>query len=170
MHRMFLALGMVVSTLSVTDALAQTTRIEKYYDNWKVECRDNEERKNCGLVYALLNRETKRVVFSWTLVPDADADDRHKAVVLTPMGVLLPEGITVTFPESDPVKLSYRTCTARGCVAEVTMSEQWIRALSSQETLTVRYKSVGGRDLQHEVNLAQFAPAYEFYTAEAANR
>jgi invasion protein IalB len=147
-------------------AEAQTTRIEKYYDNWKIECRDNDQGKRCGIVYALLNRESKQVVFSWTIVPDDENTEMQKAIVRTPLGVLLPAGLTVTFPGSNPLTIDFRTCGQRGCLSEIPLTDQWVKALRSQEMMTVSYKSANENDLQHEVNLEQFGDAFDFYLAE----
>jgi invasion protein IalB len=165
-----IATASIIMIFSLTGmvAKAQTTKLEKYYDNWKVDCRDNTENKNCAMIYSLLNKKTKKIVFSWTIIPDSKTKKGNKAIVRTPYGILIPSGIMVAFPGGTPVKLNYRTCRRGGCISEITITDDWLKALRSQKNMTVSYKSNSGKDLQHKIELAKFNDAYEFYNAELA--
>ena len=164
----FALVGLVAFTsgFSVNDADAATTRLEKFFDNWKVECRDDEKTKNCALVFALLEKKSKRVVFSWTVSKDTEAKNLDMALIRTPTGVLLPDGVSVSFAGSEAVSVPFKTCGPRGCIAELKLDDQWLKALGSQETMSIAYKSVRGQDINHEITLKTFSEAYAFYKSE----
>ena len=154
----------------IASAEAATTRVEKYFSNWKVECRDDEVNKSCALIYALLTRDTKRTVFSWTVIPDRENEGRNNVIVFTPFNVELANGISVRFSDSDPIVLTYKTCGSRGCVAEFALSDSWTKALTSQETMSVTFSPIRGNERNIEVNLTGFGDALDFYNSEMANR
>lgn len=155
---------------AVSAAQAATTRIEKFFNNWKVECRDDEVNKSCALVYALVNRDNKRTVFSWTIIPDRANPEQNSVVVFTPFNVDLPKGVSVRFANGEPIALVYKTCGSRGCVSEFTLTDSWSKALTSQEKMTVSYTPIRGNGRDVEVDLAGFDDALAFYTSEMQNR
>lgn len=162
--------AMALAGLTMSGAAdAQTTRLQKSFDNWRVDCRDDGKTKSCGLAYALVSSKTKKLVFSWTVVPKDTPGGPNKAVIRTPTGVLLADGVSVVFPGAKPLTISYLTCISQGCLAELDLTDQWTKALSSQATMTINYKSVRGTPLQHEVKLDKFADAFDFYLSQVAD-
>ena len=164
-----LAAAPIMLFSGVVSANAQTTKVEKFYDNWKVECRDDGKSKRCFMNYALLNPQNRNIVFSWTIVPDRDNAGQDKAIIRTPTGVLLPEGLSVSFASGSPVKAAYRTCRRNRCLSEFPLTNDWMSALGSQNEMTVKYKTERGRDISRKITLQKFSEAYEFYRSEKGN-
>jgi invasion protein IalB len=166
-----LAVGLGVLGLILSGSAAEAasaTRIQKSFNNWRVDCAevDNKSRR-CALQYSLVNKKNKQVVFSWSVIPKTkEATSPPQAVIRTPTGVALGDGISVVFAGAEPIKVQYKTCGARGCIAEVDFSDAWVKAFGSKPTVTVNYKAVGGTPIKHDVDLKNFQEAYAFYTTQ----
>ncbi|WP_395685450.1 invasion associated locus B family protein [Aestuariivirga sp.] len=161
-----LSLGMVAIVAAVSDADA-TTRIEKTFSGWKVECVEADDGKSsCGLQYALATKKDKAIFFSWSILRDARNPDSNKVILRTPTGVLLQKGIDVGFEGAEPVKVNYLTCGPRSCVAEFDFTDKWAEALASNEKIEVNYVAANGKPLKHQISLKQFSEAFEFYNGQ----
>jgi invasion protein IalB len=80
--------------------------------------------------------------------------------------VALSDGISVVFAGAEPIKVQYKTCGARGCIAEVDFSDAWVKAFGSKPTVTVNYKAVSGTPIKHDLDLKNFQEAYAFYNSQ----
>ena len=147
---------------------ASTTRIQKSFNNWRVDCAEVDNKsKRCALTYSLVSKKTKQIVFSWVVVPkNKDTVTPTQAVIRTPTGVALSDGISVVFAGGEPIKIQYKTCGAKGCIAEVDFSDAWVKAMGSKPTVTVNYKAVTGTPIKHDVDLKNFQEAYAFYNSQ----
>jgi len=166
MRKSMIAALALAGLMMTAPAHAQTTRIEKSFDNWRVDCQDDGKTKKCGMIYALVSRKTKKIVFSWSVVPKPDTSGINKAIIRTPTGVKLADGVTIVFPGAKPLNIAYATCVSQGCLAELDLSAQWTKALSSQAKMTINYNSFRGTPLQHEVKLDKFKEAFDFYLSQ----
>jgi invasion protein IalB len=144
------------------------TRLQKTFGPWRVDCTepDGKSAKSCTLRFALVNTESKRVVFSWTVARKDKQSAANKVIVRTPTGVLLPDGVSIAFAGTEPVKVSYLTCGPNACFAEFDFSDQWVKAFAGKPSVSVSYKAVNGTPLRHEIDLKDFAAGLAFFTAQ----
>ncbi len=168
-----LAAAAAIAAMAVlVPASDAATRLQKTFGNWQVDCteRDANAPKVCSLQFALVNKNDKQVVFSWTVVRKDAESESNKVVVRTPTGVLLADGVSIGFEGTEPVKVNYYTCGPRFCFAEFDFSDQWAKALSSKEKVVVSYKAVNGTPLKHEIDLKQFPEGLAFYAAQLSGK
>lgn len=152
--------------IAAAEAGEAQTRIQKRFDQWQVDCNEAEKAKQCGIVFALVNSQNKeQLIFAWSIVPATEGEG-HKAVIRTQTGTLLPEGISVQFGGSEPVRIQYKFCGPRFCFAEVGFSSSWEKAFLTHPSFTVSYKAATGTPLKHEVGLKQFSEAFAYYSEE----
>jgi invasion protein IalB len=169
MNKLGVPLGLLALVLasSGAQAAASATRIQKSFANWRVDCAEGEKTRRCALQYSLVNKKTKQVVFSWVVVPKGkEQSSPPQAVIRTPVGVALSDGISVVFAGAEPIKVQFKTCGTRGCVAEVDFSDAWVKAFGSKPTVTVNYKAVTGAPIKHDLDLKNFQEAYAYYTQQ----
>jgi invasion protein IalB len=169
MNKLAVGLGVLGLLLSGSAAeAASATRIQKSFNNWRVDCAEIENKsKRCALQYSLVSKKSKKVVFSWSVVPKTkEATSPPQAIIRTPPGVALSDGISVVFGGAEPIKVQYKTCGTRGCIAEVDFSDAWVKAFGSKPTVTVNYKAINGTPIKHDLDLKNFQEAYAFYTTQ----
>lgn len=144
------------------------TRVQKTFGAWQVDCTERENvKKSCVLQYSLVAKKNKRPVFSWTILRRGkDGGVLDKAVLRTPVGVLLQDGVSVGFEGAEQVKINYVTCGPRACVAEFDFTDDWFNALVTKKKVVVNYKAANEKPIKHEIDLSQFNAAFDFYTAQ----
>jgi invasion protein IalB len=157
-------LAAAIFTLLVTGVQAQT-RIEKKFDAWMVACQEAET-KSCALSQTLSDAKTQRTVLA--LVVAKGLEGRTRAVVRTPTGVLLPEGLTLTANGIDPVKAIFRFCGPRACTADFQLDDAWLGILREQAEITVGFKSMAGEPFNIKVSLKGFAAAYDYFVEQTS--
>jgi invasion protein IalB len=149
----------------VSGASAQT-KTQKTFGQWSVDCTESDKGAvKCGLRLALINKKTKGVVFGWTIVPGKE-EGASNALLQTPTGVLLQEGVRIQFPDAEPLTIAYRICGPRYCFAEFDFTKRWLANFTAQKSLSVMFKNGKGQELKYPVNLERFSEAYEFYTLQ----
>jgi invasion protein IalB len=161
-------MGLGVFLLGSAAEAASATRIQKSFNNWRVDCAEVENKsRRCALQYSLVSKKNKQVVFSWSVIPkNKEGTSPPQAIIRTPTGVALSDGISVVFAGGEPIKVQYKTCGARGCIAEVDFSDAWVKAFGSKPTVTVNYKAVTGTPIKHDLDLKNFQEAYAFYVQQ----
>lgn len=148
-----------------TGAIA-ATKTQKTFGPWSVDCKESDKGAiSCGLRFALINKKNKAVIFSWTVVPGKE-EGANNALLQTPTGVLLTDGIRIQFPDAAPISIPYRICGPRFCFAEFDFAASWLANLTSQKSATVMFTGGKGQELKYPVNLERFGEAYEFYTLQ----
>lgn len=147
------------------------TRTQKSFSGWEVDCTEKDDgKKVCALQYSLLNQKNRQPVFSWTIVKGDKDGAPNKAVIRTPNGVLLADGVNIGFEGADPVKINYLTCGPRACVAEFDFTDQWSKALSGNEKVGVSLKSANQKPIKFDIVLKQFSDAYTYFKAQLGQK
>ena len=164
---MGISLGLLGLRAGANAQAASSTRIQKTFNNWRVDCAEVDNKSRCALQYSLVNKKNKQVVFSWMVMPkNKDNPSPPQAVIRTPTGVALSDGISVVFAGAEPIKVQYKTCGTSGCIAEVDFSDAWVKAFGSKPTVTVNYKAVSGTPIKHDLDLKNFQEAYAYYVQQ----
>ncbi len=83
----------LVPFLTIASAGEAQTRIEKTFSDWLVTCQETEVTKTCLMSQTLTDSASKQMALVW--VVNKGADGSTKAMVHTPLGVLLPEGLKI---------------------------------------------------------------------------
>lgn len=162
-----IAAAMAAAWAAAAPDAQAVTRVQRTFGPWQVDCTERDNgKKNCVLQYALVAKKDKRPVFSWSIVRRGKDAAGDRAVIRTPTGVLLANGVNVGFEGADPVKINYVTCGPRACLAEFDFTDDWLNALESKKKVLVSYNAANDKPIKHEIELAQFKAAFEFYTAQ----
>ncbi len=147
------------------------TRTQKSFGGWQVDCNQPDGGKEaCVLQYSLVNKKDRRPIFSWAIAKGDKDGDVNKAVVRTPTGVLLSEGVNIGFEGADPVKINYLTCGPQACVAEFDFTAQWSKALSGNDKVVVNLKAANQKPVKFEIDLKQFSDAYAYFNSQIGGK
>lgn len=162
--------ALAVGSLAVSGLAAQAdTRVQKSFGGWQVDCNEQDSgQKGCALQYALVNKKNRQPIFSWTILKGTKDGDPNKAVIRTPNGVLLSEGVNIGFEGADPVKIAYFTCGPTACVAQFDFTDQWSKALGGNDKVVVNLKAANEKPVKFEIDLKQFNDAYAYFKTQIA--
>ena len=140
------------------------------FGDWALIC-ENEtvETRQCQIVQSVQRRKAK-LMFQ-TAIGFVDGHDLPTMFLTSPLGILIPPGITVDFGSKDPdLAAPIQKCDEGGCLAVVSLEADQIKRLSKAPSAEIIFFASAGRSFKVPLNLKSFAEAYDALTKEHINR
>lgn len=128
--------------------------------DWVVRCLEPQagQPKRCEMVQVLSDRNSQREVLVM-VVGYVDQKSQPQAVFVLPLGILLPQGLTLKVDQGAPKTIGFRHCEPQGCIAPWQMTEVELNALRAGTTLTVSVSDHGGKPVDLPISLKGFTAA-----------
>jgi len=142
------------------------TRLERNFDDWLVSCQEAQPRNVCVLSQTLRQAKTSQVVLSWRVARTGEGGD--VVTILTPTGVSVRDGVTISVAGTDGLVATYNVCGPRACTADFPLDESWREALRRETEFTIAFKPASGDPLTFKSSLKGFAAAYDYYAEQSA--
>ncbi|MGI9482121.1 MAG: invasion associated locus B family protein [Hyphomicrobiales bacterium] len=141
-----------------TDAKPKVER--EVHADWIVECITPQQQKRvCYMIQVHQVIETKKTIFQVLILKQRNAVG-YSAVVLAPLGVLLPKGLVVSAKGANPLGVAFNNCGQRGCVARFNLSPELQGAFKSGASANFRMVNAGsGKPVAFTVSLSGFSAA-----------
>lgn len=125
------------------DNLASVSKPEtvRPFGKWNLVCRvDVADSSRCVLRQEVKWEGTSDMALSAELrLHAADQKIVPRLRLISPLGVLLEEGILLSLEGVTPIQVPFVSCTAQGCAANIDMAQDIVDAFAVQENLDVRY-------------------------------
>ena len=114
---------MIIAGTNIAHAQSSPKTVKKYGD-WALSCRqlkaDGPER--CVLFQDILWQTGGKRILNVSITRTAK-DKPFVAAVATPLGILLPAGLTLNIDEKELVRFPLRLCNINGCRGQFPLSE-----------------------------------------------
>jgi invasion protein IalB len=129
------------------------------YGDWIVDCRLLEGQKQCLLMQAQGNSQTKQRVFEIQL--RTPKDGKTEGTILMPFGLKLDNGAILSLDDKDLGQgLHFSTCTPQGCLLPVSFQTATTDAMKKGKMLTVASLNLNtGEVVAFKISLEGFAAA-----------
>jgi invasion protein IalB len=133
--------------------------INETYGDWVVDCRVIEGQKQCLIVQAQINNQTRQRMFEIQLRAPKDA--KTEGTVLMPFGLKLDSGAIVTLDDKDIGQpLRFSTCTPQGCLLPVSFAAATVDSMKKSKTLSIASLNISnGEVVAFKISLEGFAHA-----------
>lgn len=124
-------LGAMLMTAISMPAQAQGT-VKGEYGDWQMSCDTppGASAEQCAIIQNVLAEDQPNVGLSVIVLRTADKEARLLRV-LAPLGVLLPNGLGLNIDGTDMGRVAFVRCLPNGCIAEVELDDDIIKALST---------------------------------------
>jgi invasion protein IalB len=126
------AAAIVFASLAVAlpAALAQGV-VKAQYGDWQMSCDTppGASFEQCAIIQNVSAEDQPNVGLSVIVLKTADQQARLLRV-LAPLGVLLPNGLGLNIDGKDIGRVAFVRCLPNGCVAEVVLDDDLLKALS----------------------------------------
>jgi len=147
---------------------AAVTRTTKTFGKWTVTCNDNDQgARNCALTQSLSSAAAanapQRMVFALTV---AGTKDKPRLIGVVPIGVSLPDGLTLNFGDGQPLALAYNVCAPRVCIANAALDAKVLAALKGSTKVLANYVLANKKLIQVNVDTASFGDAYAYLASQ----
>lgn len=162
MRRMHVVL-LIVLFGSFSVQAAETRRDD--FGDWGFVCSKAEEagsRESCNLFQtALLNAgqdgdESQPQRLLLTRIGYLGETERPLLLVTAPLGILLPQGISVTVGEGEPVRFAVQRCDAGGCLGFTAMTDELLEAFRKGSKAQVTFHDAQRRAINVPLSLKGF--------------
>jgi len=120
---------------------------------WELRCRKDTAKACFGILEA---KDAKRgqIVLAW--VVGRNGKGELGMTIQTPGGVLLSRGIEVVLGEGKPVKFVYESCSQRGCLASMPLTDDFVTQAKGAEKAKLTIVALSGKATTFNIPLAGF--------------
>lgn len=171
----FLTLVVVAGGLIATPVLAQPTGeakpavpppvTTKTFDDWLVRCPTAPQPMPCDAVQLLLEPKSKQRVLSVSVAYD-QVKALHVVRIILPLGVWLPNGVTVQAGAVKIDKVAVRRCEPFGCIVEGFLDAKLREAMRKGGDAKIVVYDQNRKPLDLKFSLKGFAAAEDHMTTE----
>lgn len=113
---------------------------------------------DCSIEQRLVLSGTGQLLAAVTI--RIDGKTRQPALMLQlPHGLYLPEGVSLSVDQAEPISLELQTCDNAGCYAGSPASKKLLDAMSAGAQLEIGFKNLARKDIQVVMPLTGFTAA-----------
>lgn len=142
--------------LHTAAATEPQTKHEDFAD-WALICTEGAESKSCAIVQNHVHGETRERLFTVQLRRGS-----HEAVnvaLVTPLQVLLRQGIILQVDELEPVQIPFSECRPGLCQATAQLSNEFLGRLVRAQEARAAYQTAGGQTVTVNISKDGLAEA-----------
>lgn len=134
--------------------------VEKY-DDWLVECSAAAEAsdRTCRMAQRIHNSETRKPILAIFIRSDKETPT-PSLTLIGPLGISLPEGVSVSIAEKTVANAGFITCRPVGCIARQNMTDAMVNAFRAGSKATVAFGTMNGKRIPIPVSLKGFSAAW----------
>lgn len=152
-------------TLCLLPAAAHTTEpTAQDFDDWRMVCETVEKQQRCRAFQRLSIKQggNSQVMLIASIGYIEDGKSRVPTLRLTtPLGVILPAGLTVNVDKGEKENLPYHVCLPDGCMTEIGLSDKGIADMKKGRAMHVVYRAAGIKQpVAVQVSLKGFTAAH----------
>ncbi len=131
------------------------------HGDWEVGCLEGTT--NCEMQQVAQDEGDNPVILVRLVRLPADADALALAVFNTPLGTLLPPGVSFQIDSGETASLPFEWCVEEGCVVRLGLREQDIAALKRGRVVNLRVASIADPEtpVALTLSLSGFTAAYD---------
>lgn len=137
----------------------------KSFQDWLVRCPTAPQPLPCDTVQLLLEPKSKQRVLSLSIAYDA-AKARNVVRIVLPLGIWLPNGVTIVAGGTKLEKVAIRRCEQFGCVVEGLLDAKLEAAMRNGGDAKIVVFDQAQKPLDLKFSLAGFAEAQDHMTSE----
>jgi invasion protein IalB len=115
----------------------------------------------CLIEQRLIMANTNQLVGSITVrIPSGDAT-QPVMVIQTPLGLLIPAGVSIDIDGGGKTQLQLQTCDGNGCYADVSVSDELLASLTRGEKLNIGFQNLSKQPVTITASLVGFTAAFQ---------
>lgn len=133
------AAGVPAAALPAAGAPGQTAATAAGTALWAKNCVKNPAGGDICFVEQFAIANPQRTVLLHIRVGYLGAEGKPRIVIVTPLGVHLPPGVSLSLDDKEPLLLPYDSCQPSGCLVIADLNQEALHRFTTGTTLTVRY-------------------------------
>lgn len=171
--------GVLVALATAMPAQASPVNPERQFDSWAVRCEGAGTARKCEIYQRLVLAETGQRVIEFAIsyperkmergndiapasvaAHEAENGMAHGVVVL-PLGIMLPDGVSMNIDKRQRFQFQVRYCTSDGCYAYLDMPRPVIDSLRRGMAANITFRTLDKEDVTLPMSLKGFGGALQ---------
>lgn len=124
---------------------------------WGVNCAGTPKGLDCRAIQAMQITDTGQISLAVRVPPETK---KPLMILLLPMGIYLPAGVTVRIGQDEAKTVQLQSCDGTGCLAEYAITEAEIAAMLKGQVLTISVQDRDKQPVSVQVPATGFPTAY----------
>ena len=144
-----------------SDAMSQGV-IRSVHNDWQIRCDTppGAQYEQCALIQSVIADDRPNVGLTVLVLRTADQKFRLMRVIAPP-GVLLPSGLGLWIDQTEVGRAGFVRCVPIGCITEVILKDDLIRALRTGQTATFTIFQTPEEGIGFPMSLKGFAEGFD---------
>ena len=165
MHKILPALVILLAVATLLPmggaALAQGV-VRSVFNDWQIRCDTppGAQYEQCALIQSVIADDRPNVGLTVLVMRTADQKFRLMRVIAPP-GVLLPSGLGLWIDQTEVGRAGFVRCIPIGCITEVVLKDDLIRALRTGQTATFTIFQTPEEGIGFPMSLKGFAEGFD---------
>jgi invasion protein IalB len=117
------------------------------FGSWEARCTTppGQTAQLCTAVLQIINNQNKSVLMSWIVGPDEKGV--LQAILQTPTGVMIANGVEIKVGNAAARKVSYQSCNTQQCTASGPMNDAFVKEITVAERANITLTAINGQAL-----------------------
>lgn len=152
----------LASALLSAPAVAQPAPGQKFGD-WTITCDDEAGKSVCHLDQAIVDNNSKQTVLQIGVgfMPGRDGVTQPKMVIIAPLGIILPQGLTVQIDETPGAQVPLLHCLPAGCRTVINLDDATIAKFKAGNKAKITFVALNGQPVSVPVSLSGFTAGFD---------
>ena len=165
-----LALGTALAQDAPEQASQPRTDVVKTVGDWQVRCFNVQNGNPCDQFWQQADPRTGQRIVAVSIAYSPTAD-RHLVVVIVPLGVSIPKGLTIQTDSYTSPQMRYRMCSREGCFVQMVVDNGLIESLAkSGPQAKLNIAGDDGKAYSLPLSLKGFSEAHDAMVSEAKSK
>lgn len=152
---------------SSPSASAQTEADVERFGNWSARCQDvpvdeNATRKVCSIFVDIRVEEDQNMRILSVAIAKNDQENETGAVIQTPLGTILPQGVALKVDENEQFGGPFLFCRSAGCEAHLGLTAAQLQQMRAGATMHVAFIHIQGGQIEVPVSLSGISAALDW--------
>lgn len=133
---------------------------------WAVGCTNTESGLDCRAGQTVVYQQGQRRIEVSAVLRMLPDTNKPNLLLLLPLGVSLPKGVTIQFGQSQAKAIAFQSCNLKGCMAEYPITNAEIASLQKGANMTLSVQTAQDAPIKFTLPAAGFAAAYAKVTGK----
>ena len=112
--------------------------------NWSQRCAEGDNQK-CELFQRLIVEDQGSRFAEMAIGKTSESEETYRAMIILPLGLLIPEGVTITIDDEEIGKSIPQFCVQDGCLVALDLQQQnMLQRLKKGKDITFAFKAPDG--------------------------
>jgi invasion protein IalB len=164
---LLLAAGGALAQDSADQAAQPKTDVVKTVGDWQVRCFNVQNANPCDQFWQQTDPRTGQRVVAVSIAYSPTAD-RHLMVIIVPLGISIPKGVSIQTDSYTSPAMHYRMCSRDGCFVQIVVENAVVASLAkSGPQGKINIAGDDGKPYSLPLSLKGFSEAHDEMVSEA---